>query len=170
MTAALQTLLQHAERQRDEALGLLARAEDLAVRMNAQTQQLLAYRDDYRQRHPALGGRSASIELLRCHQGFMQRLDQAITQQRQQQRLADNGVVQQRAALLELQTRAAAVKKLIERRGQEERQREARLDQRRSDEAARRSGGAAEHGLLRSWRNTSHATPGWQHSTQAVPL
>lgn len=169
MTAALLTLLQHAERQRDERLGLLARAEELAGRMAVQSEALLAYRGEYRLRHPAQGGRSASIELLRCHQGFMQRLDQAITQQQGQQRQADNGVLQQRAALLELQTRAAAVKKLIERRGEEARLHEARLEQRRSDDASRSSGGLG-HGLLRGWRNTGHATTGWQHSTQAVPL
>lgn len=170
MTTALQTLLEHAERQRDESLAVLARAEDFAARMAAQTEQLLAYRDDYRQRHPAQGGRSATIELLRCHQGFMQRLDQAIHQQQAQQRQAENGVLQQRAAVLELQTRAAAVKKLIERRGAEDRQRESRLEQRRSDEAARRRGGADEHGLQRRWSNTSQAATGWQHTTQAVPL
>lgn len=170
MTSALQTLLEHAELQRDESLVVLTRAEDCASRMALQTAQLLAYRDDYRQRHPAQSGRSATIELLRCHQGFMQRLDQAIAQQQTQQRQAENGVVQQRAAVLDLQTRAAAVKKLIERRNAEERQRESRLEQRRSDEASRRRGGADDHGLLRRWSNTGQAAPGWQHSTQTAPL
>jgi flagellar FliJ protein len=107
MTTALQTLLQHAEQQRDEGLAALARAEDFAASMADQTAQLVAYRDEYRQRHPAQDGRSATIELLRCHQGFMQRLDQAIIQQQSQQRQAENGVQQQRATVLELQTRAA---------------------------------------------------------------
>src|SRR5688572_21737256 len=115
MTTALQTLLQHAEQQRDEGVVALARAEDFAARMVDQTAQLMAYRNDYRQRHPAQDGRSATIELLRCHQGFMQRLDQAIAQQQSQQRHAEHNVLQQRATLLELQTRAAAVGKLIER-------------------------------------------------------
>src|SRR5688500_11023149 len=168
MTTALQTLLQHAERQRDEGLALLAGAEDFAARMAAQTAQLLDYRADYAQRHPAQGGRSTSIELLRCHQGFMQRLDQAIAQQQAQQRQAENGVLQQRATLLDLQTRAAAVRKLIERRGAEERQRQSRIEQRRSDEAGRRRG-ADDHGLQRRWGNTTHAATGWQHSTQAAP-
>ena len=170
MTTALQTLLQHAERQRDESLVVLARTEDLAARMAAQTAQLLAYRDDYRQRHPAQGGRSATIELLRCHQGFMQRLDQAIAQQQAQQRQAENGVLQQRAAVLELQTRAASVKKLLERRSAEERQRESRREQRRSDEARRRGADEHQQGLQRRWSSSSHAAPGWQHSTQALPL
>ena len=169
MTTALQTLLQHAERQRDESLVVLARTEDFAARMAAQTEQLLAYRDDYRLRHPAQGGRSATIELLRCHQGFMQRLDQAIAQQQAQQQQAENGVLQQRATLLDLQTRAAAVKKLIERRDAEEHLRLSRQEQRRSDDAARRHG-SDDHGLQqRRWSNTTNA-PGWQHSTQALPL
>ena len=179
MTTALQTLLQHAEQQRDEGLAALARAEDSAARMAEQTAQLLVYRQDYRQRHPAQDGRSATIELLRCHQVFMQRLDQAIVQQQGMQRLAENGVLQQRATVLELQTRAAAVKKLIERRSAEQRQRESRLEQRRSDEAGRRRGSSSssgnnnnsdEQGMQRRWSNTSHAATGWQNTTQAVPL
>jgi flagellar FliJ protein len=168
-TTALQTLLQHAEQQRDEGLAALAGAEDFAARMAAQTQQLLAYRDDYRQRHPARDGRSATIELLRSHEGFMQRLDQAIAQQQNQQQQAESGVRQQRATVLELQTRAAAVKKLIERRQAEQRQLELRLDQRRSDEAFRRRSGD-EQALQRRWSNTGHAPTGWQQTTQAVPL
>ena len=170
MTTALQTLLQHAEQQRDEGLAALARAEDFAAGMAEQTAQLLAYRDDYRQRHPAQDGRSATIELLRCHQGFMQRLDQAIVQQQSQQRQAENGVLQQRATLLELQTRAAAVRKLIERRGAEQRQRDTRLEQRRSDEARRPRSHGEEQGLQRRWSNTNHAPTGWQQTTQTVPL
>ena len=169
MSTALQTLLEHAERQRDEGLARLARAEELAARMAAQTAQLLAYRDDYAQRHPAQGGRSSSIELLRIHQGFMQRLDQAIAQQQAQQRQAENGVLQQRAALLDLQTRAAAVRKLIERRDGEAQLRLSRQHPRRSDDAARQRG-AAEHGLQRRWNDTGHAAPEWQHSTRALPL
>lgn len=158
MPAALRTLLQHAEHQRDEALAAVLQAEDLASRMAAQTAQLEAYREEYRARHPALGGRSATIELLRFHQGFMQRLDQAIVQQRQQQQHAEARAQQQRDALRELQLRAASVKKLIDRRGDEARARDRRTEQRRADEAAQRARTAANP-LAHCWHHTSQTAP-----------
>jgi flagellar FliJ protein len=159
MTEALHTLLQHAEAQRDEAHAALLQAEDFARRMAAQTQQLETYREEYRLRHPAHGGQLASIELLRCHQGFMQRLDQALAQQRQAEAQAAARVAQQRERLAELQVRAASVGKLIERRGLEARQRAARAEQRLLDEAAMRRAQRGEHALARAWRSTTQAVP-----------
>ncbi len=139
MTESLQTLLQHTERQRDEALAAVLRAESTAQRLQQQTEQLLAYRDDYRRQAPASGGRSASIELLRCHQGFMQRLDQALDQQRGQTAQAGQQVARLRAALMALDMRVAAVRKLLQRRAAVARQADARHEQRRTDEAAMRA-------------------------------
>ena len=158
MTSALHTLLAHAERQRDEATAAMLQAEDHARRMAAQTAQLEAYRDEYRARHPAQGGRSATIEMLRCHQGFMQRLDQALAQQRQRELDAAARAERWREQLLALQLRVASVTKLLERRRAEEREREHRAEQRASDEAARRQRGA-EHPLQRAWRSTTQAVP-----------
>lgn len=161
MTAALQTLLEHAERQRDEALSALLQAEDHLRRQQLQEDQLLAYRQDYRQRHPALGGRSTSIELLRSHEGFMQRLDQALDQQRGQVQHSQNRGAQLRAALVAQETRVAAVRKLLERRGAQAQQQAARLDQRRSDETA----------MQQHRRRADEAgTGGWRLGTEAMPL
>jgi flagellar FliJ protein len=136
MTAALHTLLSHAERERDEALALLLQAEEDLRRLQQQAEQLLAYRGDYRLRHPATGGRSSSIELLRCHEGFMQRLDQALHQQGGQVQQAQARCQHLRAALLAEETRVASVRKLLERRGLQAQRVAARQEQRLSDETA----------------------------------
>lgn len=161
MTAALHTLLEHAERQRDDALSAMLQAEDHLRRLENQETQLLAYREDYRQRHPALGGRSTSIELLRCHEGFMQRLDQALQQQRAQVQHAENRGAQLRAALVAQETRVASVRKLLERRGAQVQLQANRLAQRRSDETA----------MHQHRRRAEEASAGgWRLGTEAMPL
>ncbi len=161
MTAALHTLLEHAERQRDEALSAMLQAEAQLRRQQQQEDQLLVYRDEYRQRHPALGGRSTSIELLRCHEGFMQRLDLALQQQGGQVQHAEGRCSQLRTALVAQETRVASVRKLLERRGAQTSTLAARQDQRRSDETAM-------HQHRR--RAEDAATVGWRTVTEAAPL
>jgi flagellar FliJ protein len=150
MSQALTTLLEIAQRQRDEALSTLLRAEELVRRMRLQSEQLIAYRDDYRARNPAMGGRSAPIELLRSHEAFMVRLQQALTQQQQQQQAAEASGAEARASLLVLETRVASVRKLLERREEDQRLKSARQDQRRSDDAA---------SMRNPWRSTSSMLP-----------
>ncbi len=136
MTAALNTLLEHAERERNEALGLLMQAEEMARRLQQQALQLNAYRDEYRARQPGRNGNSVSIELLRSHHEFMQRLEQAMDQQRDHVSAAETRLTSRRAELVALETRVASVRKLMERRSREEQRRADRQDQRRTDDAA----------------------------------
>lgn len=156
MNPALQTLLEHAERLRDEALAALLQAEAAARRLQVQAEQLCTYRDEVRQRHPAQGGRSASIELLRCHQGFTQRLDQALALQQAQREEADKRTALLRAELLARELRVAAVRKLLERREDEQERIGARQEQRRSDDAPRRSEGGLGAG---PWMGAAEALP-----------
>jgi len=137
--ATLLTLLEQAENERDAARARLAQAEEAARQGRAQAEQLHAYREDYRRRAPALNGRAVSIELMRCHQGFMQRLDQAIEQQRGQVARLEQQVAAQRDVVQERELRVASVKKLLERRAQEARRQAERLEQRQTDETALRS-------------------------------
>ena len=136
MTQALATLLEHAEHQRDEALAKLMQAEDTARSMLAQTEQLRNYRGEYAARSPARGGRSAPIELLRCHLAFMQRLEQALAQQQAVAESAEHHAVGLRQALVALETRVASVRKLMERRGQAQQRVADQQEQRHSDEAS----------------------------------
>lgn len=160
MTAALHTLLEHAERQRDDALAALLQGQAALRRLEAQADQLRDYRDDVRTRHPALGGRSAGIEALRCHQDFMQRLDQALHQQDGQLQAQQARCAALRSQLVAQETRVASVRKLLERRGQAAQLQADRLEQRRSDESALN--------LFRR-REDSAQGSGWRLAADAVP-
>jgi len=138
-SSALITLLEQAENERDAALSRLQQAEEATRQARAQADQLHAYREDYRRRAPALNGKAVSIELVRCHQGFMQRLDQAIEQQRGQLARLERQAVEQREVLLEREVRVASVKKLLDRRAEEAHRHAVRIEQRQADEIALRS-------------------------------
>lgn len=162
MTTALKTLLEHAEKQRDIALASVVQAEGQLREMHEQATQLLDYRDEYRQRHPAQGGRSASIELLRCHRDFMHRLDQAMQQQQMQVQQAQARCTRLRQVLLGHETRVASVLKLLQRREVKTQHHSTRLEQRRSDEAAMHQ--------QRHREDVSHGA-GWRQGmeTQGLP-
>jgi flagellar FliJ protein len=159
MTKALHTLLEHAEQQRNEALALLLQAEEAARRLQQQALQLLAYRDEYRQRQPGMGGHSVSIELLRSHHEFMQRLELALTQQEGQTAQAENRLNARRAALLALETRVASVRKLMERRSKDLRRSHDRQEQRLSDDAAQHAS-----------RSDSPLGTAWSGNAETLPL
>ena len=138
MTQSLQTLLSHAERERDDAMAVVLQAEEHGRKLRQQWHQLQAYHADYAARAPTLGGRAAPIDTLRSHHAFMQRLDQALAQQQGLLQAAEQRVTQQRQTLLALETRVASVRKLQQRRLQEAQRNAQRLEQRRSDDGATR--------------------------------
>ncbi len=147
---ALSTLLQQAERERDETATRLAQAESLLQRQQSQLSQLQAYRAEYAARTPGQGGRAAAIELLRCHQAFMQRLDQALVHQQGQVEAARRRSSAEREALVAQELRVASVRKLLDRRQLAAQHVAQRREQHRSDEAAQR----------RHWA-TRQAQGGW---------
>lgn len=154
MTQSLQMLLEHAERERDGARSALQQAEQAHQRLALQADQLQAYRAEYLARGPGRDGRAAPIALLRCHQDFLQRLDQAVEQLQHQQAAAGQRAQQLREALLAHEQRVASVRKLIERRGAERQRGAARQEQRRQDDAAQRSATRRDEGdgpLARLW-------------------
>ncbi len=114
MTQALNTLLEHAEHERDQARMALLQAEDTVRRLNEQAEQLLSYRDEYRLRSPTHGGRAAPIDMLRHHQGFMMRLDSAMQQQQGQLHAAEARGARLRVALMAQEMRVASVRKLLD--------------------------------------------------------
>ncbi len=137
--ALLQTLLQRAEDDRDIAITVLRQAEAMVERAEAQARQLLDYRSEYDQRWTTRFQQSGTTELLHCHRGFSQRLDQAINFQTTNTSHLGNRVQQARQVLLAREQRVAAVRKLIERRQAELQKIAHRRDQNATDEAAQRS-------------------------------
>ncbi len=136
MSDALHTVVELAERQRDAARAALMQAESQSNRALAQMDQLRAYQGDYRARAPGTTGLAAPIELLRCHQGFMGRLDQALAQQQQAVEKCHAELLRRRELLQQAELKLASARKLLERRAAERQRAESRREQQRSDEAA----------------------------------
>ena len=135
---ALNTLLEQAEAERNRALAALNQTRTRCEAARAQAQQLDAYRADYQQRWAVQFARGAALEIVRCYQGFSERLETAIAQQ-------GHAVVQAQAAqaragdmLTAHELRVASVRKLIERRAQAQRQMAAQREQKADDEQAMR--------------------------------
>ncbi len=142
MHQPLVTLLEIAERERDEAQTRLVQAEEAERRQELQLQQLQQYSAEYGLRAPGQAGQAASITQLRSHHGFMQRLDQAVSQQLGLVKSAQLRTQQLRQELLAQQTRLAGVQKLLQRRLLDQERMAEQQEQRRSDELA----------LQRHWR------------------
>ena len=134
----LDALLAQAERQRDEALAEQLKLEAARRNADAQAEQLAVYRREYEQRWSAEFCREGKIELVRCYQGFMVRLTQAVEQQQRTARQAAAQV--ERASMLVRghDVRAAALRKLRERRIQESQRSDLRIEQKQADEHAAR--------------------------------
>ncbi len=136
---SLQLLLAQAEARRDEALAGQMKLEAARGTSLSQAAQLVAYRREYEQRWSAEFCREGKMELVRCYQGFIARLTQAVEQQ---ERIAADAVIQvERAAAIVRghDVRATALKKLVERRVQEGRRVADGLEQKQSDEHATRA-------------------------------
>ena len=134
----LTALLAQTERQRDLALADQMKAQSAADAAQAQAEQLTAYRRDYEQRWNAQFTRSGSIELVRCYQGFVERLSQAVEQQTRAARQAAAALERATETVREREVQVAAVQKLVDRRLAEGRAAAQRHEQRESDEVAAR--------------------------------
>ena len=136
---SLALVLAHAERERDEALAEQFRAEAARRAAVAQAEQLVAYRRDYERRWSAEFRRDGKIELVRCYQGFMARMTQAVEQQ---ERIAGHAAMQaERAEAIVRghELRTAGLRKLLERRLRERDIAAARREQKESDDRAVRA-------------------------------
>jgi flagellar FliJ protein len=139
---SLTVLLQQAEAARDAAELELHRALAALQAAQGQLQELTTYRAEYEQRYAAQFARGASgIDIVRCYQGFAQRLAQAIEQQAQAVRAAEGRVEAAREPLRQAELQVASIRKLIERRSEEQRLKEQRREQRQTDENAARATG-----------------------------
>ncbi len=140
---SLQTLLEREQHVRDAAARALQQAQAQQAQAKGQVDQLAAYRADYVDRWSLRLSQTATIEILQCYRSFMQRLDQALAQQKGLFGRAEATTVACRTALLDAERRVAAVQKLLERRAGEQRLVLQRSEQRQADESAQRMGWAA---------------------------
>jgi flagellar protein FliJ len=137
---SLHALQQAALGERDQALATLHSLQSRLEHAQAQALVLRQYSAQYMQRWNTQFRSGSAIELLRCYQSFMHRLDQALSHQQAQVQGAQQHADAARALLRQRQLQLASIEKLIERRRAEAAQIAARNEQRASDEAAQRMG------------------------------
>jgi flagellar FliJ protein len=135
----LNTLLDHAERERDEALARQQRAEVAMRGAENQVHQLLAYRGDCERRWSESSRAGTTPTMMHCHQTFIGRLQTAVEMQGEVVKRAQAEVQRGRERLLALELRVASVRKLIERREAALAQQAVRSEQKMFDEIASRA-------------------------------
>jgi flagellar FliJ protein len=145
---ALLTLLRQAEEERDRCAAAWSVASNNHTAIEAQYEQLLAYRREYEMRWIHQFSEQGQMELVRSYHGFMVRLTQAVEHQLGTVQSAASRAQQARAQLLSHEMRVASVRKLIERRQHLARADAGRRGQKFNDEmAARVVHDSAFHGL-----------------------
>lgn len=133
---SLERLAAHTEAEQARRLAERQRGLDTEER---RLEQIRSYLADYA-KPPARSGPPLTISALQSQRGFMERLQNAVDQQRgtvdQQRQQAEQQATQWRSA----RARTLALKRLGERLDQQERLRQDRRDQARMDEVGARSG------------------------------
>lgn len=135
---ALTTLLDQAEKTRDEAFSQFESARKAHEQSRQQLQSLCDYRQDYQQRWQQQFRQASGMEIMRSYQEFMSRMSEAEVEQQRRIEQAHSHVERCRALLIERERKVAAVSKLIERRASEHALKEQRRDQKATDETASR--------------------------------
>lgn len=136
----LHTLLEREQTERDAALAAFQAAQNQQAGAQAQAEQLLQYRSEYRANWSSRFAQGASMDIVRCYHGFVDRLDQAIAQQSLVLIRAQEQVQAARERLLQSERRVASVSKLITRRQLAMAQAAGRREQKALDESAQRLG------------------------------
>ncbi len=148
----LLTLLRQAEDERDRCAALWLAAANAHSAIEAQYEQLMAYRREYETRWSRQFSEQGQMELVRSYHGFMLRLTQAVEHQQGTVQGAATRAQQARSQLRERELRVASVRKLIERRQQQVRVDTTRREQKFSDEMASRVvRDSAFHGLASTY-------------------
>ena len=136
--ALLKTLLEREQKRRDEQMAAVRTAVANAEAQQQQSEGLATYRTEYCRKWSAQFQQAATIEILRSYQGFLSRLDQAITQQQSVLEHAHRMVAAHRQRLVEREIRVATVERLIQRREAMLAKVADRRDQKNLDELAQR--------------------------------
>ena len=134
----LQTLLEREQERRDQARNMLSQVQQQLDAGRRQAQVLDDYRGEYQARWQGQFAQGGAIEILRCYQGFIVRLDSAITQQGLQVQGLENALAQAMKRVQEREIRVATVERLISRHAAQLRAVAERREQKNMDEFAMR--------------------------------
>lgn len=135
--SALDSLIEFARGQRDDALARFAASVSASQALEKRLALLLQYRDEYAARLAASVRDGLSVERLRAFQGFLDKLELAIHQQRQAMRLQSERHRERRADWIQRESRLRGYSILRDRRRAAAAAASRRDEQRRSDEHAR---------------------------------
>lgn len=125
-----------AERREQEQARHLGAAQTELQQHRHKLEQLIQYRDEYARQFENTGNNGLSVARLQDYRVFLNRLNQAIEQQKDVIRQAEQACEQQRQRWLDSRTRAQALDKVADRYQREEAQSRERQAQIETDEFA----------------------------------
>lgn len=132
--SALETLLDLAQTRTDDAAKRLGILCAQGVHMEAKLELLLQYRDDYRIRFQDLMRQGLTASGWRNYQEFLDKLDDAITQQQETVLSTQQRVAAGKAAWQSARRTFNSYETIAQRRQRSESQRSAKREQRETDE------------------------------------
>lgn len=132
--SALETLLDLAQTRTDDAAKRLGMLCAQGVHMEAKLELLLQYRDDYRIRFQDLMRQGLTASGWRNYQEFLDKLDDAITQQQEAVLSTQQRVAAGKAAWQSARRTFNSYETIAQRRQRSESQRSAKREQRETDE------------------------------------
>src|SRR5262245_44858258 len=134
----LELLAELAQERRDAAGRRLGQSLSLLKDSESRLTLLERYRAEYQQRYARAGSSGVGANELRNFRGFLERLDQAVAQQRAEVEALSRGAHESRGRWLKERTRGKSLDVLTERAENAERAAEARRLQKLLDEFPRR--------------------------------
>ncbi|HEX7640983.1 MAG TPA: flagellar export protein FliJ [Burkholderiaceae bacterium] len=138
--SALDTLIELATAETDEAAKRLGNAIRATDRAEKKLELLQKYRDEYSSRFEAKMAQGVSPMGYRNFQAFIGKLDEAIAGQQQVVRDAEQGVTRERGVWQDSERKRISYDTLATRQMQQEMKQENRRDQKLNDEYAARAG------------------------------
>ncbi|WJW74571.1 flagellar export protein FliJ [Thiohalobacter sp. IOR34] len=132
----MRPVVEVADRREQQAARILGEARRRLQEEEAKLAQLIEYHADYARRLEAGSGASLSAARLQDFRLFLDRLAQAIRQQRERIERQRLDCEEKRLAWLATRSRSQALDKVVERYQREEQKAAARREQRESDEQA----------------------------------
>jgi len=138
--SALDTLIELASAETDEAAKRLGNAIRATDRAEKKLELLQKYRDEYSSRFEAKMAQGVSPMGYRNFQAFIAKLDEAIAGQQQVVQDAEQGVTRERGAWQQSERKRMSYDTLATRQQQQEAKLENRRDQKQNDEFATRAG------------------------------
>lgn len=134
----MQPMVRMAEHREREAARVLGESRRHLEHHEGRLAELIAYRDEYTDRYRDCSGGGMGAMRLNEYRVFLERLNQAIEQQREAVEQARIDCEQRRQGWLASRTRTQALGKAVERFHQEERRERGRREQREQDDRVQR--------------------------------